>query len=166
MHSKAFVVYVCDHVLPSLDKLARPDEHTNVQLDFLKLFAELSEHAGDLDNQEDCVDKVYSRLVVRTGCGAPLDTISFRCKSAKFEETVYLTLKLLFNPYLLEVCQHSSKSFFYEKKWYRIYSGLSEILKNSNPFWMILFDSLFLWVKCVYPGINLRLLLHKSAYCQ
>ena len=65
VHSKAFVTYVCDHALPVLDKLASPDADTNVQLDLLKLFADISEHAGDLDNQEARVEKVYTRLLVR-----------------------------------------------------------------------------------------------------
>lgn len=62
VHSKAFVTYVCEHALPVLDKLASPED-TNVPLDLLKMFAELSEHAGELDNQEACVHKVYSRLL-------------------------------------------------------------------------------------------------------
>ncbi|KAL8614250.1 hypothetical protein ACOMHN_026467 [Nucella lapillus] len=62
VHSKTFVVYVCDHALPALDKLAG-SEDSSVGLDLLKLFADLSEHAGDLDNQEACVDKVYSKLL-------------------------------------------------------------------------------------------------------
>ncbi|KAK7098622.1 apoptosis inhibitor 5-like [Littorina saxatilis] len=63
VHSKAFATYVCEQAMPVLDKLASPDPDTNVQLDLLKLFAELSEHAGDLDNQEACVEKVYNRLL-------------------------------------------------------------------------------------------------------
>lgn len=65
VHSKAFVTYVCEQALPVLDKLASPDADTNVQLDLLKLFAEISEHAGDLENQEACVEKVFTRLLVR-----------------------------------------------------------------------------------------------------
>lgn len=63
VHSKAFVKYVSEQTLPVLDQLASPDEETNVQLDLLKLFAEISEHAGELDDQDACVDKIYSRLL-------------------------------------------------------------------------------------------------------
>jgi hypothetical protein len=64
VHSKAFVKYVSEQALPVLDQLASPDDQTNVQLDLLKVYAEISEHAGELENHDACVDKLYSRLLV------------------------------------------------------------------------------------------------------
>ncbi|PVD34057.1 hypothetical protein C0Q70_05319 [Pomacea canaliculata] len=63
VHSKAFVGYLCDYVLPELPHLASPDDEVNIQLEMLKLFAEISEHAGDLENVQSRVEKVFDRLL-------------------------------------------------------------------------------------------------------
>ncbi|CAG5121929.1 unnamed protein product [Candidula unifasciata] len=63
VHSKPFVTYLCDEVLPVLDKLASPDEDTNIQLEVLKTFAEISEFAGDIDKTEKRVDTVFTALL-------------------------------------------------------------------------------------------------------
>ncbi|CAL1541163.1 unnamed protein product [Lymnaea stagnalis] len=63
VHSKPFVVYICDHVLPVLKDLASPDEDTNIQLEVLKTFAEISEFAGDIDKLEKRVNTVFTALL-------------------------------------------------------------------------------------------------------
>ncbi|XP_059170630.1 apoptosis inhibitor 5-like [Physella acuta] len=63
VHSKPFVLYLCDHVLPVLKDLASPDEETNIQLEVLKTFAEISEFAGDLDNLEKRVNTVFLAML-------------------------------------------------------------------------------------------------------
>lgn len=64
VHSKPFVTYLCDEVLPALNKLASPDEETNIQLEVLKTFAEISEFAGDIDKTEKRVGTVFKALLV------------------------------------------------------------------------------------------------------
>ncbi|KAK7491464.1 hypothetical protein BaRGS_00017293 [Batillaria attramentaria] len=63
VHSKAFTGYICDHALPVLDQLASADPDMNVQLEMLKLFAEISEHAGELENLDSRVENIYKRLL-------------------------------------------------------------------------------------------------------
>ncbi|BFZ05160.1 hypothetical protein BsWGS_08198 [Bradybaena similaris] len=63
VHSKPFVTYLCDEVLPALNKLASPDEETNIQLEVLKTFAEISEFAGDIDKTEKRVGTVFKALL-------------------------------------------------------------------------------------------------------
>lgn len=63
VHSKAFVGYICDNVLPSLGELASPEEGVDAQLEMLKLFSEISEYTGDLDNLEDRVANVFNCLI-------------------------------------------------------------------------------------------------------
>ncbi|GFO50622.1 Apoptosis inhibitor 5 [Plakobranchus ocellatus] len=63
VHSKQFVAYMCDHVLPVLKDVVSPDEETNIQLEVLKTFAEISEFAGDLDKLNTRVDIIFSALL-------------------------------------------------------------------------------------------------------
>ncbi|XP_005093506.1 apoptosis inhibitor 5 [Aplysia californica] len=63
VHSKQFVTYMCDNVIPALKSLASPDEETNIQLEVLKTFAEISEFAGDLDKIEERVNIVFTALL-------------------------------------------------------------------------------------------------------
>ena len=68
MHSTKFVVYMCDNVLPVLSDIAKPEgggDDADVQLDVLKLFAELSIHCGEVDNMANKVGKLFNKLVVR-----------------------------------------------------------------------------------------------------
>ncbi|XP_041366505.1 apoptosis inhibitor 5-like [Gigantopelta aegis] len=62
VHSKAFVAYICDHVLPVLNQLARPSPDVNPELEILRLFAEISEFCGELDKAEERMEKLYNRL--------------------------------------------------------------------------------------------------------
>ncbi|XP_063417176.1 apoptosis inhibitor 5-like [Mytilus trossulus] len=63
VHSKAFVGYICDNVLPVISKLASPDDGVDAQLEMLKLFSEISEFAGDLDKLENRLDNLYKCLI-------------------------------------------------------------------------------------------------------
>ncbi len=69
VHSTKFVVYMCDNVLPVCSHMARPGEGGSedggdVELDVLKLFAELSVHCGDMDNTTDRISKLFDKLIV------------------------------------------------------------------------------------------------------
>ena len=78
MHSSLFVGYMCDHVLPVLSKVvtheppapaegAAPAPVADVQLELLKLFAEMSQYCGlGLGEQQtERLDKLYAKLLVR-----------------------------------------------------------------------------------------------------
>lgn len=64
VHSRAFVVHICDNVIPALPELVTSDDSANIRLDILKVLAEISEFSGDLEEQETKVEKVFSRLLV------------------------------------------------------------------------------------------------------
>ena len=64
VHSKQFMTYMCDHVIPNLKSLASPDEETNIQLEVLKTFAEISEFSGDLDKIDTRVNVIFKALLV------------------------------------------------------------------------------------------------------
>ncbi|ESO91609.1 hypothetical protein LOTGIDRAFT_191299, partial [Lottia gigantea] len=61
VHSKAFVDYLCDHVVTNLSDITSPEEGVNVQLDILKILAEISEFAGDIDSKR--LENLYNRLL-------------------------------------------------------------------------------------------------------
>lgn len=63
VHSKVFVGYMCDQVIPVLSDLASVDGGSNVQLEMLKLFAEISEFPGELEDIEERVERVYEKLI-------------------------------------------------------------------------------------------------------
>ncbi|KAH9518687.1 Apoptosis inhibitor 5 [Bulinus truncatus] len=63
VHSKPFVQYICDNVLPVLKDVVSPDEETNIQLEVLKTFAEISEFAGDVDKLDKRLDTVFTALL-------------------------------------------------------------------------------------------------------
>ncbi|KAL3842408.1 hypothetical protein ACJMK2_020427 [Sinanodonta woodiana] len=63
VHSKTFVGYMCDHVLPSLHSLVTDEEGTDIQLEVLKLFAEIVEFAGDMENIEERLQHVFDVLL-------------------------------------------------------------------------------------------------------
>jgi hypothetical protein len=64
VHSKAFVGYICDNVLPVISKLASPEDGVDSQQEMLKLFSEISEFAGDLEKLENRLENLYNCLVV------------------------------------------------------------------------------------------------------
>ncbi|XP_050411113.1 apoptosis inhibitor 5 isoform X2 [Patella vulgata] len=62
VHSKVFVEYICDHVLPNLSDITSP-EGGNIQLDILKILSEISEFAGEIDEPKARIEKLYNRLI-------------------------------------------------------------------------------------------------------
>ncbi|KAJ8299184.1 hypothetical protein KUTeg_023244 [Tegillarca granosa] len=67
VHSKAFVGYICDNVLPAFSKLVSPEEGVDAQLEMLKLLGEMSEFCGDLDKLEERINSLYSCLIIKNG---------------------------------------------------------------------------------------------------
>ncbi|RUS81945.1 hypothetical protein EGW08_010290 [Elysia chlorotica] len=63
VHSKQFLGYMCDHVLPVLKEVVSPDEETNIQLEVLKTFAEISEFTGDMDKLDTRLNTVFTALL-------------------------------------------------------------------------------------------------------
>lgn len=63
VHSKAFVGYICDNVLPHIDQLASPEDGVNGKLELLKLMAEISEFTGELEDLEQRLKNLYDCLI-------------------------------------------------------------------------------------------------------
>ena len=73
---------MCDHVLPVLSDVQAPDDSTEeketngtqsaehkqasqeLQLDILKLFADLCTHCGQIEEADDRISNVYNKLLV------------------------------------------------------------------------------------------------------
>ncbi|KAK6626015.1 hypothetical protein RUM43_006319 [Polyplax serrata] len=64
INSSRFVSYICDQVLPQLDKILPAEEDSPIELDLLKILAELSTHCGKMKEQEKKVQKIYQRLLL------------------------------------------------------------------------------------------------------
>lgn len=63
VHSKVFVKYMCNHVLPVLSDLANIEEGMDSKLDMLKLLAEICENNGlSSDEVKEPLGHVYHRL--------------------------------------------------------------------------------------------------------
>jgi len=62
--STKFVTYIINEVLSKIDKLL-PDEET-VELELLKVLAELTTHCGELENPQDKLQVLFNRLIVST----------------------------------------------------------------------------------------------------
>ncbi|KAL5006738.1 hypothetical protein ScPMuIL_015544 [Solemya velum] len=63
VHSRAFVAYICDNVIPALPDLVTSEEGADIRLDILKVLAEISEFAGELEQEDTKVEKVFIRLL-------------------------------------------------------------------------------------------------------
>lgn len=61
--STQFVNFFCDHVLKSWNDIAS-SEGSDSKLELLKLFAEVTEYCGDLEDLQTKVDTVYDVLMV------------------------------------------------------------------------------------------------------
>lgn len=61
--STQFVNIFCKHVLPHWNEITTP-EGSDPKLELLKIFAEVSEHCGELENPEEKIDSVYKLLLV------------------------------------------------------------------------------------------------------
>ncbi|XP_063294574.1 apoptosis inhibitor 5-B [Pelobates fuscus] len=63
VHSTKFLTYFCENVLPTLSSLTSPAEGIDVQLEVLKLLAEMSSYCGDMDKLESNVNKLFDKLL-------------------------------------------------------------------------------------------------------
>lgn len=61
--SNQFVNFFCDHVLKQWDNIVTPEGTADIKLDLLKLFAELTEHCGELEDPQKKIDAVYELLM-------------------------------------------------------------------------------------------------------
>ncbi|XP_075423345.1 apoptosis inhibitor 5 [Ascaphus truei] len=63
VHSTKFVTYFCENVLTALSSLTSPAEGIDVQLEVLKLLAEMSSFCGDMDKLESNLNKLFDKLL-------------------------------------------------------------------------------------------------------
>lgn len=69
VHSTRFFVYMCDNVLPVLNEVTGSEEDDgqqgalDIQLEILKLFAEMSEHCGQIEKVEERANVIYNTLI-------------------------------------------------------------------------------------------------------
>lgn len=61
--SSRFVSYICVQVLPHLSLITSPNGR-DVQLELLKLLAELAVFCGTIDKPEEKVQQLYNTLIV------------------------------------------------------------------------------------------------------
>ncbi|CDR00262.1 unnamed protein product, partial [Oncorhynchus mykiss] len=64
VHSTRFVTYFCDHVLPNLSSLTSPVAELDIQLEVLKLLAEMSPFCGDMEKVETNLTMLFEKLLV------------------------------------------------------------------------------------------------------
>ncbi|XP_058804520.1 apoptosis inhibitor 5 [Phymastichus coffea] len=62
VNSSKFVSYICVQVLPHLSLIVSPDGG-DIQLELLKLLAELIEHCGKIEKPEEKVQQLYNALI-------------------------------------------------------------------------------------------------------
>lgn len=63
VHSTRFVTYFCEHVLPNLSTLASPAPTLDIQLEVLKLLAEMSPFCGDMEKLEANLHTLFNKLL-------------------------------------------------------------------------------------------------------
>uniref|UniRef100_H3CBP5 Apoptosis inhibitor 5 n=1 Tax=Tetraodon nigroviridis TaxID=99883 RepID=H3CBP5_TETNG len=63
VHSTRFITYFCDHVLPNLSELTSPVAELDIQLEVLKLLAEMSPFCGDMDKLEANLNMLFVKLL-------------------------------------------------------------------------------------------------------
>lgn len=63
VHSTRFVTYFCEHVLPNLSALTSPVAELDIQLEVLKLMAEMSPFCGDMEKLEANLNMLFSKLL-------------------------------------------------------------------------------------------------------
>lgn len=61
--SSKFVSYICVQVLPHLSLMTSPDGR-DIQLELLKLLAELAVFCGTIEKPEEKVQQLYNTLIV------------------------------------------------------------------------------------------------------
>lgn len=65
--SSKFVSYICVQVLPHLSLMTSPDGR-DIQLELLKLLAELAVFCGNIEKPEEKVQQIYNTLIVSKPC--------------------------------------------------------------------------------------------------
>uniref|UniRef100_A0A667Y072 Apoptosis inhibitor 5 n=1 Tax=Myripristis murdjan TaxID=586833 RepID=A0A667Y072_9TELE len=63
VHSTRFVTYFCEHVLPNLSTLTSPAAELDIQLEVLKLLAEMSPFCGDMEKLEANLNMLFNKLL-------------------------------------------------------------------------------------------------------
>ncbi|KAM7121090.1 LOW QUALITY PROTEIN: apoptosis inhibitor 5-like [Molossus nigricans] len=63
VHCTRFVTYFCEQVLPNLSSLTTPVEGLDIQLEVLKLLAEMSSFCGDMNKLETNLRKQFDKLL-------------------------------------------------------------------------------------------------------
>ncbi|KAM3608880.1 uncharacterized protein V6R79_006161 [Siganus canaliculatus] len=63
VHSTRFVTYFCEHVLPNLSTLASPVAEVDIQVEMLKLLAEMSPFCGDMEKLEANLNVLFTKLL-------------------------------------------------------------------------------------------------------
>ncbi|KAG1933247.1 Apoptosis inhibitory protein 5 (API5) [Pimephales promelas] len=63
VHSTRFVTYFCEFVLPNLSLLTSPVAELDIQLEVLKLLAEMSPYCGDMDKLEVNLKMLFEKLL-------------------------------------------------------------------------------------------------------
>lgn len=66
MDSNQFVNFFCEHVLPQWDAIVTAEEGPDSKLELLKIFAEVADHCGDLEDSQKKIDTVYDVVMVNS----------------------------------------------------------------------------------------------------
>ncbi|XP_063530539.1 apoptosis inhibitor 5 [Cydia strobilella] len=61
--STQFVNFFCDYVLPKWKEIASPEGGSDYKLELLKIFAEITEHCGELEKAQEKIDAVHDLLI-------------------------------------------------------------------------------------------------------
>lgn len=65
MDSNQFINFFCEYVLPRWDDITTPEGGGDPKLELLKIFAEITEHCGEIEKTQDKINTVYDILMVR-----------------------------------------------------------------------------------------------------
>ncbi|TNN41796.1 Apoptosis inhibitor 5 [Liparis tanakae] len=63
VHSTRFITYFCENVLPNLSSLKHPVAELDIQLEMLKLVAEMSPFCGDMEKLEPNLNMLFTKLL-------------------------------------------------------------------------------------------------------
>ncbi|KAM3968009.1 apoptosis inhibitor 5-like [Aphomia sociella] len=87
MDSNQFVNFFCKHVLRSWNDIApADDDDTDYKLELLKIFAEITEHCGEIENAQDTINTVCDLLMIYLP-EAPVDQDSSSESESESEAT-------------------------------------------------------------------------------
>lgn len=84
--STQFINFFCDHVLPKWKDIVVADGASDSKLELLKIFAEITEYSGDLENAQQRIDTVFEVLMDYLP-EAPVEDETQKTKEDKVEET-------------------------------------------------------------------------------